>query len=109
VRVFAAKTSDPTRLRIGTVTTDVPAPSFPDTVAYWLEDDLGNRVSKLFAASEKPLKLAGRVLENLGGLDGWTVARRDINGTRHVVARGRDLAEAAEPYMPVRQTSMSWV
>jgi len=59
-------------------------------------------VSKLFATSEKPLRLAGRVLENLGALDGWTVARRDSSGRRHLVASGRDLAEAAAPFMLVR-------
>jgi hypothetical protein len=75
---------------------------FADTVAYWLEDDRGNRVSKLFATSEKPMKLAGRVLENVGGLDGWTVARRDISGERHVVASGTELEVMATPFMPVR-------
>ncbi len=80
----------------------VQAPEFPGTVAYWLEDDLGNRVSKLFATSEKPMKLAGRVLENVGSLERWTVARRDINGARHVVASGTDLEVIATPFMPAR-------
>jgi hypothetical protein len=78
---------------------------FPDTVAYWLEDELGNRVSKLFATSEKPMKLAGRVLENLGGIDGWTVARRDTSGARHVVASGTDLEAMATPFKLVRTTA----
>ena len=78
---------------------------FPDTVAFWLEDELGNRVSRLFATSEEPMKLAGRVLENLGGMDGWTVARRDTSGARHVVASGTDLEVMATPFMPVRTTA----
>jgi hypothetical protein len=99
---MSTKTSDGTRLRPATAAPAVHAPAFPDTVAYWLEDDLGNRVSRFFATSEKPMRLAGRVLENLGGLDGWTVARRDIAGTRHVVASGKQLELAATPFMPVR-------
>jgi hypothetical protein len=75
---------------------------FPGTVAYWLEDELENRVSRLFSSSEKPLRLAGRVLENVGALDGWTVARRDVNGARHVVASGTALEAVATSFMPVR-------
>jgi hypothetical protein len=78
---------------------------FPDTVAFWLEDELGNRVSKLFATSDKAIKLAGRVLENLGGMDGWTVVRRDTSGARHVVASGTDLEVMATPFKPVRTTA----
>jgi hypothetical protein len=96
------KTSDRPQLRIESASSSVSAPAFPDTVAYWLEDDLGNRVSRLFATSEKPMRLAGRVLENLGALDGWTVARRDVNGARHVVASGPALEAAATAFMPVR-------
>lgn len=95
------KTSDPTRRSVARALT-APAPSFPDTVAYWLEDDLGNRVSKLFASSEKPMRLAGRALENLGTLRGWTVARRDVQGRRHVLAESGDLESLARPFMPVR-------
>lgn len=80
----------------------VAAPDLADTVAYWLEDELGQRVSKLFATSEKPMKLAGRVLENAGSLDGWAVARRDSSGERHVVAAGADLEVLALPFMPER-------
>jgi hypothetical protein len=94
----------PSVTSIADVTLPVP-PSFPDTVAYWLEDDLGRRVSKLFAASEKPLRLAGRALENIGTLDGWAVARRDHHGDRHVVASGASLAELATPFKPVRTTA----
>jgi hypothetical protein len=75
---------------------------FLDTVACWLEDEVGNRVSKLFATSDKPLRLAGRVLENVGSLDGWTVARRDSAGVRHVVASGAELEVMATPFMPAR-------
>ena len=99
---MSTKTSDRSPLRLAREATAVHALEFPDTVAYWLEDDLGNRVSRLFASSEKPMKLAGRVLENLGELDGWTVARRDTIGVRHVVASGNQLELAATPFMPVR-------
>lgn len=99
---MSTKTSDRTRLGPATAATAVHAPAFPDTVAYWLEDDLGHRVSRFFATSEKPMKLAGRALENLGELDGWTVARRDTTGARHVVASGRQLELAATPFMPLR-------
>src|SRR5664280_468089 len=88
---MSTKTSDRTRARLAPAITLAEAPVFPDTVAFWLEDELGNRVSKLFATSDKAMKLAGRVLENLGGMDGWTVVRRDTNGARHVVASGTDL------------------
>ena len=80
----------------------MPIPSDSDSVSYWLEDDCGSRVSKYFATSERPLKLAGRVLENVGTLDGWTVAHRDSQGCRHVVASGTTLARLATPFMPVR-------
>ena len=96
------KTTDRTGARRSTAAVGITAPEFPDTVSYWLEDELGNRVSKLFATSDKPLKLAGRVLENVGALEGWTVARRDIDGTRHVVASGTRLEELATPFMPAR-------
>jgi hypothetical protein len=71
------------------------------SVAYWLEDDLGNRISKLYASSDKPLRLAGRALDNVGSLEGWTVARRDVAGSRHVVASGTDLETLATPFLPV--------
>jgi hypothetical protein len=80
----------------------VSAPLSPDTVECWLEDEVGNRVSKLFATSDKPLKLAGRVLENVGSLGGWTVARRDSAGVRHVVASGAELEVMAVPFMHAR-------
>jgi hypothetical protein len=83
----------------------VSGPIFSNTVAYWLEDDLGNRISKLYASSDKPLKLAGRALENIGTLNGWAVARRDHHGDRHVVASGASLAELATPFKPVRKTA----
>jgi len=102
---MSTKTSDRTRARLAPATTLAEAPVFPDTVAFWLEDELGNRVSRLFATSEKPMKLAGRVLENLGGMDGWTVARRDTSGARHVVASGTDLEAMATPFKPVRTTA----
>jgi hypothetical protein len=45
---------------------------------------------------------AGRALENVGSLAGWTVARRDDAGARHVVATGAELELMAKPFMPVR-------
>jgi hypothetical protein len=51
------------------------------------------------------MRLAGLVLENLGGMDGWTVARRDTRGARHVVASGTDLEAMATPFKPVRTTA----
>jgi hypothetical protein len=96
------KTTDRIRLRLATAAPGVSGPIFSDTVAYWLEDDLENRISKLYATSDKPLKLAGRALENVGSLAGWTVARRDTAGARHVVASGAELEAMATPFMPVR-------
>jgi hypothetical protein len=77
-------------------------PAVRNAIAYWLEDDLGNRITKLYASSDKPLMFAGRAFENLGSLDGWTVARRDTDGVRHVVAAGVDLEVLATPFMPER-------
>jgi hypothetical protein len=77
-------------------------PDLPDTAAYWLEDDLGNRVSKLFSSSDRPLRLAGRVLENVGSLEGWSMVRRDMAGARHLVASGDDLVVMTIPFMPER-------
>jgi hypothetical protein len=77
-------------------------PSFPDTDAYWLEDDRGERVSKLFRTIEKPLKLAGRVLENVGSTQGWAIARRTGDGARHVVAADDALETLARPFLPER-------
>jgi len=96
------KTSDRTGLPSQPTAPGVSAPLFPDTVECWLEDEVGNRVSKLYATSDKPLKLAGRVLENVGSLGGWTVARRDSAGVRHVVASGAELEVMATPFMPAR-------
>ena len=70
--------------------------------AYWLEDDLGRRVSKRYTGSRQPLVLAGRALENLGSLDGWTVARQGADGVRRILACGDELAELALSFMPVR-------
>ena len=102
---MSTKTSDRTWARLAPATSLAEAPVFPDTVAFWLEDELGNRVSRLFATSEKPMRLAGRILENLAGLNGWTVARRDTRGARHVVASGTDLEAMATPFKPVRTTA----
>jgi hypothetical protein len=98
---MSTKTSDRTHLRLGTAAPAALGPASLVSVAYWLEDDLGNRISKLYASSDKPLKLAGRALDNVGSLEGWTVARRDVAGTRHVVASGTDLETLATPFLPV--------
>ena len=90
---------------LGAAVPAVSGPNSPDTVAYWLEDDLGNRISKLYASSEKPLKLAARALDNVGSLEGWTVAGRDIAETRHVIASGANLEALAAPFLPVRTAS----
>ena len=79
-----------------------PAPSIPDTVAYWLENWPDHRVTKLFRAGDTPMVLAGRALEHLGHLDGWSLVRRDRSGGRHVIASGPALAALAEPFMPER-------
>jgi len=80
----------------------VPGLTAAEADAYWLEDDLGNRVSRLFRTSDSPLRLAGRVLENLGHVDGWTVAWRNVSGDRQVRASGSELATLATPHMPAR-------
>ena len=79
-----------------------PAPSIPDTVAYWLEDQYGTRVTKLYRLATTPMVLAGRVLENRGDLDGWSLVRRDMSGNRHVVATTSALATLAKPFQPAR-------
>ena len=96
------KTADPIRQSRSPAIAADPGLSASDAGAYWLEDELGNRVSKLFRASDRPLRLAGRVLENLGHVDGWTLAWRDLNGDRHVLASSGELATLATPYMPGR-------
>lgn len=78
------KTADSIRMGRLPATAADPALSMPGAEAYWLEDALGHRVSKLFRTSDRPLRLAARVLENLGHVDGWTVAWRDVNGARRV-------------------------
>ncbi len=75
------------------------------SVVYWLEDDLGRRVSKRFSQTDQLLVLAGRALENLGTLDGWTLASRDTDGPRRILASGADLAHLATPFMPARAPS----
>jgi hypothetical protein len=99
---MSTKASDRTHLQPGTAAQAALGPASPVGVAYWLEDDLGNRISKLYASSDEPLRLAGRALDNVGSLEGWTVARRDIAGTRHVIASGADLEALAVPLLPVR-------
>ena len=45
---------------------------------------------------------AGRALEKLEILDGWTLARMDTDGVRRAIATGAELAELARPFMPER-------
>jgi len=59
----------------------------------------------LFATRESPLRLAGRVLESVGSLAGWRIARRDTAGKRFVVATGEELEVIATPFMPIRTVS----
>ncbi len=47
-------------------------------------------------------KTADSMLDNLGHVDGWTLAGRDVNEARRVVASGEDLATLATPHMPAR-------
>ncbi len=79
-----------------------PAPSIPDTVAYWLENEHGTRVTRLYRSADSPMRLAGRALEHLDHLDSWALIRQDTSGARHVVATDDDLAELARPFMPER-------
>jgi hypothetical protein len=77
-------------------------PAFPDTWAYWLEDESGQQISRRYAASGGPLRLAGRALENTGSLTGYTLVRRSLDSARHVIASDRELEVMATPFMPKR-------
>ena len=79
-----------------------PAPSIPDTVAYWLENPKGLRVTPLYRRAHTPMILLGSTLEKRGHLDGWSLVRKDTASVRHVVASGPELAELARPFMPER-------
>ena len=70
--------------------------------AYWLEYGGRLRVTKLSRAPDRPLWMAGRVLESVGSLDGFALARRDLEGVRHVVASGVDFEAMARSHMPER-------
>jgi hypothetical protein len=48
------------------------------------------------------MRLAGRVLENTGSLDGWSVVFRGPDGCHQVVASSADLEALATPFMPIR-------
>ncbi|MEX2548543.1 MAG: hypothetical protein WD830_12275 [Chloroflexota bacterium] len=96
------KISDLLAAESSTARPSAAAPVIPGTTAYWLEDDRGQRISKMFADSEQPLKLAGRVLENVGSLRGWAIVRRDLAGARHVVAADDALESMAASFMPGR-------
>jgi hypothetical protein len=89
-----------TRPRIGTPT--LAAPATAGTRAYWLEKPGGLRVTRLYHHADIPLIFAGRALEKLEALDGWTLARMDTDGVRHTIAAGAELSELARPFMPVR-------
>jgi hypothetical protein len=80
----------------------VAAPSIPDTVAYWLENERGIRITKLYRCADRPLRWAGGALERSGHLAGMALARADTSGMRHVVAASAELAELARPFMPER-------
>lgn len=74
----------------------------PEAQVFWLEDELGRPVSKRYTGIRQPLVLAGRALENLGALDGWSIACHGADGVRRIVASGGALAELALPFLPVR-------
>jgi hypothetical protein len=78
------------------------APAIADTRAYWLEKPGGTRVTRLYRHADTLLIFAGRALEKLEALDGWTLARVDTDGARHAIACGAELAELARPFMPER-------
>ena len=97
------RTTDSPQVRRRAATPDSPpAPSIADTVAYWLEDEYGTRVTRLYRGAASPMRMAGRAFEQLEHLDGWSLVRRDTSGVRHVVASSADLAELARPFMPKR-------
>ena len=77
-------------------------PSFPDTVAYWLENERGMRITKQYRCADRPLRWAGGALERFDHVSGMALAREDTSGMRHVVAVGPELAELARPFMPER-------
>jgi hypothetical protein len=58
------------------------APAIADTRAYWLEKPGGTRVTRLYRRAQTPLIFAGRALEKLDVLGGWTLARVDTDGVR---------------------------
>ena len=96
-----SKTTDPI-LRPRPRASRSPAPSIPDTVAYWIENPEGSRVTPLYRRARTPMVLLGSALEKREHLDGWSLVRRDAAGVRHVVASGAELAELARPFMPAR-------
>jgi hypothetical protein len=99
---MSTKTPDLSASRRGPAAPKTPAIAVAGAVAYWLEDEHGTRVTKLFRAGERPLRLAGRALETAGHLDRWSLVSIDAPGVRHIVASGSDLAVLARPFMPQR-------
>ena len=97
-----SKTTDSPLLRPRLRASRPPAPSIPDTVAYWLENPKGSRVTPLYRRAHTPMILLGSALEKREHLDGWSLVRKDTAGVRHVVASGPQLAELACPFMPER-------
>jgi hypothetical protein len=96
------KLADTPRTRPRTGTPPLAAPAIADTRAYWLEKPGGTRVTRLYRHADTPLIFAGRALEKLEALDGWTLARMDTDGVRHAIASGAELADLARPFMPER-------
>jgi hypothetical protein len=96
------KLADTPRTRPRPDTPPRAAPAIADTRAYWLEKPGGTRVTRLYRHADTPLIFAGRALEKLEVLDGWTLARMDTDGVRHVIASGTELADLARPFMPKR-------
>jgi len=97
------KTTDSPQVRRRAAPPDSPpAPSIPGTVAYWLEDERGVRITKLYRCADRPLRWAGGALERFDHVAGLALAREDTSATRHVVVTGAELAELARPFMPDR-------
>ncbi len=71
-------------------------------MAYWLENPTGARVTPLYRSAHTPMVLLGNTYEKLGNLDGWSLVRRDTDGSRHIVVAGPELAELARAFLPQR-------
>jgi hypothetical protein len=99
---MSSKTTDSPLLRPRANASRPQVPSIPDTVAYWIENPEGSRVTPLYRRARTPMILLGSTLEKREHLDSWSLVRRDAAGLRHIVASGAELAELARPFLPAR-------